>query len=115
MQDHERLIKALGGRPSESLLQCLNDLGFIEEVVSGASTLDDLEREARKVIAAGSEPFEAARSRRPKRRKSGTSRAAALSDLVAHHVRSDPDVVEFRKRHLPEGLLQWSQLVAWVQ
>src|SRR5689334_11800680 len=91
------LTTRLGGRPREPLMDYLDRQGFLDDVSNGASTIDDLERQAREVIAVTAEPLDrSAPDTAPKRtRKAGTGRMLALSELVAQHARRDPDVVRF--------------------
>lgn len=109
------LLKRLGGRPRQNLVNYLDRRGFIEEVVIGASALDDLEREARDLLDIAApeadpvnEPIAASRVGAP------GDRGWALSHLVAAHAGTDRDVVTFREKHLPGGLVPWSELSDWI-
>jgi hypothetical protein len=44
----------------------------------------------------------------------GQERAWALSQLVARHTAADQEVVAFRAKHLPAGLLPWPDVETWI-
>jgi hypothetical protein len=98
-------------------IDLLVDLGFVDEVgVVGAMDLDELETQARRILAVGTQAIgqrvdAPALSDGP---TSGGERAWALSQLVADHARYDPDVVVFRRKYLGDMLVEWADLDTWI-
>jgi len=110
------LRNRLGARFSAALWDLLVDLSFVAEVlVVGAMDLDQLEDQARRILAAGTPSAEhrvpAPASREP---KLGQERAWALSQLVAAHAHYDPDVIAFRRKYLGNTLVEWAELDTWI-
>jgi hypothetical protein len=106
----------LGTRFSTALWDLLADLGFIAEVlVVGAMDLDQLEDQARRILAAGAQSAEhRVPVPAPREPKLGQERAWALSQLVAAHAHHDPDVIAFRHKYLGNALVEWADLDAWI-
>jgi hypothetical protein len=111
------LQRRLGTRFTAALWDLLVDLGFVDEVgVVGAMDLDELETQARRILAVGTQAIgqrvdAPALSDGP---TSGGERAWALSQLVADHARYDPDVVVFRHKYLGDMLVEWADLDTWI-
>jgi hypothetical protein len=106
----------LGTRWSAALWDLLVDLGFVAEVlVVGAMDLDQLEDQARRILAAGTPSAEhRVPAPAPREPKHGQERAWALSQLVAAHAHHDPDVIAFRHNYLGEALVEWADLDNWI-
>ncbi|MFG1602804.1 hypothetical protein [Actinoplanes sp. NPDC049265] len=88
--------------------------GYVEDVLYGAEDRDWLVERAREMLDFGpaEKPAESADQRGP---SVGQERAWALSQLVAHHAAGDPDVVAFRAKHLPDGLIPWADVESWIE
>jgi hypothetical protein len=114
------LQRRLGAPVSARLWNYLDRLGFVGEALDMASDtgqLDYLENEAREILAAGAPESSAqARAEPPAEPEPepGQERAWALSQLVAVHAGTDPEVVAFRQRHLADQLVEWVDLDIWM-
>ncbi len=112
------LERRLGGKLTAALWDLLVDLGFIDEVqVVGAMNLDELEAQARRILAAGAQATgqRVDAPAQPNRPTPGGERAWALSQLVAGHAHYDPDVVAFRRKYLGDVLVEWADLETWIK
>jgi hypothetical protein len=105
-----------GTRFSAALWDLLVDLGFVAEVlVVGAMDLDQLEDQARRILAAGTPSAEhRIPAPAPTEPRLGQERAWALSQLVAAHAHHDPDVIAFRHKYLGDALVEWADLDTWI-
>lgn len=111
----ETLQRRLGSRFHQGLWDYLLDRGFVDEVLDGASDLDQLLDEARRILAAGAPSAEhRAPAPAPREPRRGQERAWALSQLVAAHAHQDPDVIVFRRKYLDDALLGWADLDTWI-
>lgn len=88
--------------------------GYVEDVLYGAETPDWLVEQARALldVSPAERPAESADERGP---SLGRERAWALSQLVARHAAADPEVVAFRARYLPDGLIPWAEVEKWIE
>jgi hypothetical protein len=110
-----RLQRRLGARFTAALWNYLLERGFVEDVLVGASDLDQLADEAQRILTAAA-PSDEYRvpAPAPREPKLGQERAWALSQLVAEHARYDPDVVAFRRKYLGDALVEWADLETWI-
>jgi hypothetical protein len=106
----------LGTRFTATLWDLLVDLGFVAEVlVVGAMDLDQLEDQARRILAAGTPSAEhRVPAPAPREPRLGHERAWALSQLVAAHAHHDPDIIAFRHKYLSDALVEWADLDTWI-
>jgi hypothetical protein len=81
----------------------------------GAMDLEQLEDQARRILAAGSPAAEhRVPAPAPREPRLGQERAWALSQLVAAHAHHDPDVIAFRHQFLGDALVEWADLDSWI-
>ena len=107
--------RRLGSRFRQGLWDYLVDRGFVDEVLDGASDLDQLLDEARRILAAGTPSAEhRVPAPAPREPRLGQERAWALSQLVAAHAHQDPDVIAFRHKYLGDALVEWADLDTWI-
>jgi hypothetical protein len=107
--------RRLGSRFRQGLWDYLVDRGFVDEVLDGASDLDQLLDEARRIQAAGTPSAEhRVPAPAPREPRLGQERAWALSQLVAAHAHQDPDVIAFRHKYLGDALVEWADLDTWI-
>ena len=110
-----RLQRRLGTRLTTALWTYLLERRFVEDVLVGASDLDQLVDEALSILAAGAPSAEHRMpAPAPREPKLGQERAWALSQLVAAHAHYDPDVITFRHKYLGDGLVDWADLNTWI-
>jgi hypothetical protein len=111
-----RLQGRLGARFHQGLWDYLVDRGFVDEMLDGASDLDQLLNEARRILAAGTPSAEhRVPAPAPREPRLGQERAWALSKLVAAHAHQDPDVIAFRRKYLGDALVEWDDLDTWIR
>jgi hypothetical protein len=109
------LQRRLGSRFHQGLWDYLVDRGFVDEVLDGASDLDQLMNEARRILAAGAPSAEhRVPAPAPREPRLGQERAWALSQLVAAHAHHDPDIIAFRHKYLGDALVDWADLDTWI-
>jgi hypothetical protein len=109
------LQRRLGTRFHQGLWDYLLDRGFVDEVLGGASDLDQLLDEAHRILAAGTPSAEhQVPAPAPREPRLGQERAWALSQLVAAHAHQDPDVIAFRHKYLGGTLVEWADLDTWL-
>jgi hypothetical protein len=107
--------RRLASRLHQGLSDYLVDRGFVDEMLDGASDLDQLLNEARRILAAGTPSAEhRVPAPAPREPRLGQERAWALSQLVAAHAHQDPDVIAFRHKHLGDALVEWADLETWT-
>jgi hypothetical protein len=110
-----RLQRRLGTRFTMPLWTYLLEHKYVEDVLVGASDLDQFVDQAQSILTAGT-PSAERRMPAPAPRQPGLGqeRAWALSQLVADHARYDPDVVAFRRNYLGDILVEWANLDTWI-
>jgi hypothetical protein len=109
------LQRRLGSRFHQGLWDYLLDRGFVDEVLDGASDLDQLVEEAHRILTAGAPSAEQqVPAPAPRDPRLGQERAWALSQLVAAHAHHDPDVIAFRHKYLGDALVEWADLDTWL-
>jgi hypothetical protein len=109
------LQRRLGSRFHQGLWNYLLEYGFVGEVLTGASDLDQLVDEARRILTAGAPSAEhRVPAPAPTEPRIGQERAWALSQLVAAHAHHDPDVIAFRRNYLGDTLVEWADLDTWI-
>ena len=109
------LQRRLGSRFHQGLWDYLVDRGFVDEVLDGASDLDQLMNEARRILAAGAPSAEhRVPAPAPREPRLGQERAWALSQLVAAYAHHDLDVIAFRHKYLADALVEWADLDTWI-
>jgi hypothetical protein len=110
-----RLQRRLGTRFTTALWNYLLESRFVDDVLVGASDLDQLVDEARRILTAGAPSAERrVPAPAPREPKLGQERAWALSQLVADHAHHDPDVIAFRRNYLGDTLVEWAELDTWI-
>jgi hypothetical protein len=110
-----QLQRRLGTHFTTALWSYLLERDFVEEVLVGASDLDQLVDEALSILTAGAPSAEhRVPAPAPREPKLGQERAWALSQLVAAHAHHDPDLIAFRHNYLGDALVEWAELDTWV-
>jgi hypothetical protein len=92
----------------------LVEKGYVDDVNYGAKDADWLVDRAREILVFESRaepPGEVASEDGP---RVGQERIWALSQLVARHAATDPDVVAFRERYLSDGLIPRADVEEWI-
>jgi hypothetical protein len=109
------LQRRFGPQFHQGLWDYLLEYGFVDETLTGASDLDQLVDEARRILAAGTPSAEhRVPAPTPREPKLGHERAWALSQLVAAHAHHDPDVSAYRHHYLGDALVEWTELDTWI-
>lgn len=93
-----------------------SEYGYVAEALDGAMDVAALARQVRHAVALLSGPGTPVEPVVPKseRRTIGQTRDRAVSDLIAVHARTRPDVQTFRAANLRGDLLRLEDVEAWV-
>jgi hypothetical protein len=108
----DKLAERLGYAPVKRVWQYLENNGFVEEVETGHADINDLEEKYEEatqlplhLLKPTSDPPDS-RLRR--------IRLEILSDLLAEDTASDPAVISFRERYLPDELIKQDEVETWL-
>lgn len=89
--------------------------GFVDEVVDGLATVDDLVAEAKSIVKAARLEPHRAETVTPAGPKPGEARAWALSMFVAQGARGEEQVVAFRRDALPGHAIEREAVGDWIR
>jgi len=89
--------------------------GFVDDVLAGARGPDWLVERGRGILDSRSPVETPAGIADEQGPSAGQERAWALSQLVASHAGTDPLVLAFRARYIPDGLIPWAEVDQWIQ
>lgn len=116
--ERRELERRLGKPCLESAWRLLVEEHYVQEYIDGEIELDELVRVYRRKVTEAltiAREYEA-RPRPPTRvRVSPDKRAQVISKLLATIAADNPLVSKFRRKYLPEGLLEAGEVEAWLQ
>jgi hypothetical protein len=116
-QVHEEFLRQFRSVAATGILEYLDGEGFVDNVVVGASTMDELLAAGRKVVRANrpsrgnTKPGEMAAGEP----RAGDERVWAVSQIAARVAGEDREVIAFRRRYLKDGLLAWEAVEGWIK
>lgn len=100
---------------TDGLWSYLKDRHFVDEVVNGLATVDDLVAEAKSIVKATSREKQRAETVAPTGPNPGEARAWALSMFVAQQARAEEQVVVFRRDVLLGHILDRQAVGGWIR
>jgi hypothetical protein len=107
--------KRLGAPVNQRIWQRLLDDRWVNEVMGGFSTVGELLDQYRKEAAFVQEAARSSTARSEYRNPPPDTRAVLLSRLLVQEAERLPVVKQFRREHLPSGLLKEDEVEPWIE